>query len=61
MCNSCSLLWKHEAPKLLLLQKIRFFFFFLLLRIPHTTNFEPLLDMLGVLGVDTKEKIHVAN
>ena len=23
-------------------------------------NFEPLLDMLGVLGVDTKEKIHVA-
>ena len=37
------------------------FFFFLLLRIPHTTNFEPLLDMLGVLGVDSKEKIHVAN
>jgi len=29
-------------------------------RIPHTTNYEPLLDLLGLLGVDVKSKIQIA-
>ena len=29
-------------------------------RIPHTTNFEPLLDFLGSLGLNVKADIHVA-
>ena len=29
-------------------------------RIAHTTNFEPLLDLMGLLGLDVKSKIQVA-
>ena len=29
-------------------------------RIPHTTNFEPLLDLLGLLGVNVKSRIQIA-
>ena len=29
-------------------------------RIPHTSNFEPLLDLLGLLGVDVKSRIQIA-
>ena len=29
-------------------------------RIPHTTNFEPLLDLLSLLGVPVKADIRVA-
>ena len=29
-------------------------------RIPHTTNYEPLLDLLGLLGLNVKSKIQVA-
>ena len=29
-------------------------------RIPHTTNYEPLLDLAGLLGIDIKSKISIA-
>ena len=29
-------------------------------RIPHTTNYEPLLDLLGILGLNVKSKIQIA-
>ena len=29
-------------------------------RIPHTTHYEPLLDFIGVLGIDIKSKISIA-
>ena len=29
-------------------------------RIPHTTNYEPLLDLAGLLGIDIKSKIYIA-
>ena len=29
-------------------------------RIPHTTNYEPLLDLAGLLGTDIKSKISIA-
>ena len=28
--------------------------------IPHTTNYEPLLDLAGFLGIDIKSKISIA-
>ena len=29
-------------------------------RIPHTTNYEPLLDLAGLLGIDIKANISIA-
>ena len=47
--------------KNLLVSKLLFYFIFLAKqRIPHTTNFEPLLDLLGLLGVNVKSRIQIA-
>ena len=39
---------------------IYLFYFLAKLRIAHTTNFEPLFDLLGVFGLNVKSKIKVA-
>ncbi len=49
-----------EVPARGMEQAFSSLYFLVKQRIPHTTNYEPLLDFLGFLGIDVKADIHVA-
>ena len=49
-----------EAPARGMEQAFSCLYFLAKQRIPHTSNFEPLLDLLTILGVNVKTDIRVA-
>ena len=48
-----------EVPARGIEQAFSCLYFLVKQRIPHTTNFEPLLDLLHLMGIPTKADIHV--